>query len=169
MEKIMSHYKINEQTIALLPARHMDYASIVYEHNQQLFVRKTPIQLIKTACLDYCSTYEGRREAVIYHTGFRRKVPIPISISKNIYTFPTHSPSDYDCTWIFYNHVKSFISNPSSKKLGVKSIITFKTGQQLPLNVSPYIIEKQMKRTAMCKFRFSDCVGNGDSDYAAVF
>jgi competence protein ComK len=154
VKPFLSHYKINERTLALIPARQMDYATIAYEHNKQYFVKETPIQLVKTACLEYGSTYQGRRDAVVYHTGYKRKVPIPISISKIIYSFPTHAPTDFECIWIFPSHVQSVIHHPTPKKKP-KSIVQFKNGQQLQLNISSYMINKQMERTSVCRYRYS--------------
>ncbi|WP_371871341.1 hypothetical protein [Lentibacillus populi] len=36
------------------------------KQEKQLFVRKTPIQLIHTACLDNYFTYEGRGKATMH-------------------------------------------------------------------------------------------------------
>lgn len=138
--------------MALLPAAHTDYNTMVIERNQQLCVRKTPIQLIQTSCLANCSTYEGRRAAVMHHFGIKRKVPILINPSKNLFTFPTHSPTDFACSWIFYSHVSDI--KPFLKKPNVKSIVIFKNGQELPMDVSHYILEKQYQRTRMCLCEF---------------
>ena len=156
MNGVLLDYKINQQTMILIAAKHFDYGTIVYERDKQLFSNKTPMQLIKAACLDHCSTYQGIREAVIHHTGFKRKVPIPISISKNIYTFPTHSTKAYECTWIFSDHVLSTNRIPSFDNHDAKTIITFKNLQQFALNVSQHILDKQIIRSEMCRFMFLD-------------
>lgn len=50
MKEILNHHTINEHTMALLPAAQLGYDTIVLEREIQLFVRKTPIQLIHIAC-----------------------------------------------------------------------------------------------------------------------
>lgn len=155
MQHILTHYKINERTLALLPAKHMNYATIAYEHNKQYFVQQTPIQLVKAACLDHGSTYQGRREAVMYHTGYKRKVPIPISTSREIYTFPTSKSTEFECIWVFPTYIQSVIHHPAPKTHSAQSIVQFKNGLQLPLDISSYIIHKQMERTSACRFKFS--------------
>ncbi|MRG87643.1 competence protein ComK [Salinibacillus xinjiangensis] len=150
MKKILNDYFINESTLALLPATHHEYDTIVLVQDQKLYVRKTPLQLIKKACLEAGSSFNGRREAVIYQTSFFNKVPIPILPSRDIYAFPTHSPSDFQCQWIFYNHVQSIKTNRSPSKPSVKSIIIFKNEHQLSMRESYYLLEKQMQRTAIC-------------------
>ncbi|WP_407939236.1 competence protein ComK [Oceanobacillus salinisoli] len=68
-------------------------------------IKQPPIQLIKQACLERYTTYEGTREAIRLQTGFQRKVPIPINPHLNIYLFPTHATNHIDCCWISYHHV----------------------------------------------------------------
>ncbi|WP_332695163.1 competence protein ComK [Halalkalibacter lacteus] len=148
MEKIiLEDYEINRDTVALQPTTHTDYYTIVFERDQILHVKKTPLQLIKPACLEGGASYNGRREAVIYQTGTKSKVPIPISPRENIYAFPTHSPDNFECSWIFYHHVKSIKKDP---KIPNQTIITFKNNNTLTLNLSFSSIEKQMQRTSQC-------------------
>ncbi|WP_407270049.1 competence protein ComK [Radiobacillus sp. PE A8.2] len=155
-----TNYAITISTMALCPARHIDYDTIVYERDRTLYVKKTPLQLIKSACIDYGASYDGRRAAVTHKLNFRKKVPIPISISYNIYAFPTQSAKHYDCTWIFFSHVKAIQSNHPLKKSDYKSIIAFQTGQALSMHESYFQLEKQMQRTAMCMLQFSPRLNN---------
>src|SRR5699024_12425084 len=104
MTTILSDYMIHEATMALLPAACIDYDTIAIEKNHKRYIRKTPHQLIKTACLEHCATYEGRREAVMRHTGLKRNVHIPINPSQNLSTCPTHSPTDIRCSCSSYRH-----------------------------------------------------------------
>ena len=143
---IQTSYQINEKTIALCPAKEIDYDTIVLEQEATYRVSKTPMQLIKDACIANWSTYEGKRQAVIHHTNFRHKVPIPINLEKNIYTFPTHSPSEFECHWIFFNH----IARIQQTKHPSQCLITFKNKQQIPLPISAYVFKKQYERTMSC-------------------
>src|SRR5690625_6073800 len=93
---IKTRYTIIEETNALLPAKQIDYNAIVIERSRILYIKQTPLQIIQTSCQKYWSTYEGRRDAVVNQMNFKQKVPIPISIHKAIYLFPTHSPNHLD-------------------------------------------------------------------------
>ncbi|MRH43333.1 competence protein [Aquibacillus halophilus] len=155
MNDIFTSYHVNYRTMAIIPATHFDYQTIVLESGKKLFIKQTPLEIIKVACLDGGASYDGRRAAVMYQTSCHRKVPIPINPSKNIFTFPTHSPSQLQCKWIFYNHVKIIKPYYSSKSLIPQSIITFKDGQQIIVDESYYILEKQMQRTAICILQFA--------------
>ncbi|OIJ21712.1 competence protein [Anaerobacillus alkalidiazotrophicus] len=151
---ILKTYEITKNTMALLPIAHTDYHSIAIEPTCQFYIRKTPLQLIKSACLEGGSTYEGRRAAVIHQTGAKHKVPIPINPLEQIYAFPSHSPSQFECSWIFHHHIRSLTPQVTPKKMN-ETVITFKNNQQLKLPVSYYTMEKQLQRTSYCMIRFS--------------
>src|SRR5690625_7833137 len=91
MKNIISTYKINSHTQALLPAKSINYQTIVIEENKILYVRQTPLEIIRQGCVDDWSDYVSRRNAVMHHTSFIQRLPIPVNISKAIYFFPTHS------------------------------------------------------------------------------
>ena len=154
-EEILDHYLVNSRTMALLSVAHMDYSTIVLEEDRQLFVRQTPTQIVKASCLEGGSTYDGRRSAVTYHTGSKQKVPIPISPHEDIFAFPTHSPTDFRCNWLFFKHVKYISTFIPPGETTRQSSITFHNGQTITLNESHYVLEKQMQRTAMCILCFA--------------
>lgn len=154
MKNIQLTYEVNPQTQAILPAREIEYSSIVKEEHQTLYIRQTPLQIIKAACLDGGATYEGRRKAVTHLTGAVQKVPIPINPRRNIFAFPTHSPTAFECNWIFYHHIKSIIPSLQTSNT-TQSIIQFKNQQELPMNESHYLLEKQYTRTAMCVLQYA--------------
>jgi competence protein ComK len=146
------HYDINPDTLALLPARHTDYDTIVLERHKQYFVKKTAIKLLEEACLEGGSDYDGRRAAVTYKTDVQSKILIPVNPLEHIYAFPTHSPKLHECSWFFYHHIKSIKRHPTSL---TESIITFKNYKELQLPISYHTLEKQMQRTSYCIVRFS--------------
>ncbi|OIJ16520.1 hypothetical protein BKP45_21180 [Anaerobacillus alkalidiazotrophicus] len=153
-QTILSNYEITSQTMALLSVAHLDYCTIALEPSQEFYINKPPLQLIKQACLEGGSTYEGRKKAVVHLTGAKHKVPIPINQLEQIYAFPTHSPNQFECSWIFHQHIRS-ITPLKTPKEPQQTMITFHNMKQLKLPVSYYSIEKQMQRTASCIIRFS--------------
>lgn len=144
-------YHINERTLAILPAKQMTYDSIVIEQEQTLHICQTPFQIIKTSCKNDWTSYEGRRQAVIHHMHFTHKVPIPISLIKNLYFFPTHSPHNIHNCWIGAHHIAHITKHPHSGKR--KSIIQFKCGQTISLDVSAYTLQQQTQRTFACMYQ----------------
>ncbi|WP_047982620.1 competence protein ComK [Ornithinibacillus contaminans] len=156
MQNILPQYQIHEKTMALIPAKHIDYATIAIEQDQKLFINQNPKQIMKQNCLDHLASFEGRRDAVTHQIGYKRKVPIAINPSRNLFTFPTHSPDNHNCHWIFYHHILKISASTKSPN---HSIITFTSGEQLQVRISFYVLEKQIHRTAMCVFRFGKVVG----------
>jgi competence protein ComK len=155
MTPILTDYLINEQTLAMLSSYKLEYDTVILEENGMYFVKKPSFQLLKEACLTYGSSYDGRRKSVMHHTGWKRKVPIPVSICRNIYTFPTHAPSDQNCVWIFPQHIHSTQSTASMDSRP-QSLIIFKNNQSITVDGSLYSIRKQIERIRLCRSIFSN-------------
>jgi competence protein ComK len=156
MTTIQANYLPTERTIALFPAKQIDYETIALEENRKIFIKKPAFEIIQKACIRYGASYEGRRNAVVELTGYKQKVPIPISIHKNIYTFPTHSPKNYECIWLFTKHIQAAFPLSTRKSADAKSMILLANNQQFPLPLSHYMIRKQIERTRQCTDLFSN-------------
>ncbi|MFP7470619.1 competence protein ComK [Niallia taxi] len=148
MANFYDDYEISEKTLALKPAYNLEYSTIVLEGTEEYYIKKTPLELIKQASLFGGAEYDGRRCAVSFLTGIKKKIPIPINPQKNIYAFPTQSPSQMDCHWIFFSHV-NLISGASSVS-NKSTMIVFQNGRKLEVKESAHILDKQMYRTWMC-------------------
>lgn len=142
--RIKNSYITNKSTVAIIPAKQIDFDSIVIEKSRKFYVRQTPLEIIKASCLEYWSNYEGRRNAVIHHTGFKEKVPIPINLREEMVAFPTHAIKHFDCSWLLYNHI---LQLERVKDDSTKTLITFTNGKTLLLNVSEKSIETQLLRS----------------------
>jgi len=127
------------------------YATLILEKGRSIYVIQSPLQLIKQACLDHYSTYQGRVEAVIYHTGFQSKVPIPIA-PDNLYLFPTHAFYHYDCCWITHHHVYQ-IKKKNDKNAAT---ILFNSEKTIELPVTPYSLRQQVKRKLSTLFNLDN-------------
>ncbi|MDV2684396.1 competence protein ComK [Alkalihalophilus lindianensis] len=149
---ILLSYEINRNTMALLPAFHTDYDTIVLELDHTYYVKETSLMMMERACIEGGSTYDGRREAVSTLINVHSKVPIPIDPTDHLYTFPTHSPTKMVCIWIFYHHITTFKPLPKSPH---KTLITFTNSEQLTIDVSYTTFEKQMQRTSYCIVRLT--------------
>src|SRR5690625_883559 len=153
MKTVSPTYKINTHTQALLPAKEINYQTIVIEENKILYVRQTPLEIIRQGCVDAWSDYDSRRNAVMHHTNFIQRLPIPVHIRKAFYFFPTHSPKHSDNCWIAYQHIL-MVDKASKYQAGkqAQSVIYFKNNEKLFLDVSLHTLEKQMQRTFECKY-----------------
>ncbi|WP_096185759.1 competence protein ComK [Evansella halocellulosilytica] len=150
MTKMIQHYEINEQTMALIPAQQIEFDTIAIETNGRYFVKQTPMNIIKRGCLEGGSNYEGRRKAVTHLTGTMHKVPIPVNPHLNLFAFPTHSPKHFECGWLFYHHIRQL--SPTTPH---ETTVTFTNNETIQVNTSYYTLEKQIHRTSYCVIRFS--------------
>lgn len=157
-------YKINKDTMLILPATDWNYKTKVIEANREVILQDTPINLIQQACIKAGSTLEERQIAVSYLTGFIGRVPTPIIPRQNIYAFPTHMPYHYDCCWIFPQHIHKIIQNRKNAK---KSIIFFKNNLSMIVDIPAYILLLQFRRTPQCIHRYSNWIKQGNKDQDA--
>lgn len=161
MNTVIISYDISSKTLALLPARKIDYDTIVIKENETKYVQQPSFDLIKEACFrgDW-TTYEGRRDAVIKHTNFIQKTPIPIDIRKGVYFFPTHSPKNINNIWIAFHQIKLIGKVPSQERTKqAQSIVFFKNGQSLVLDITYHALNKQYERTLECVYRIEGSEG----------
>lgn len=154
MKKVLLDYEVNERTLALIPAAAMDYGTIVLEKGCKLYVRTRPYEIINKCTLIGGSDCHGRRSFILYRTGLKNKLPMPVNPARDIYAFPTQSPKKFHCYWIFYHHVDRI--KLQRKPSTYKSIIIFKNGERLSLSESCFVLEKQMYRTWMIKRAMED-------------
>lgn len=159
MKQILSSYTISKRTAAIKPVKHPDYLSQIIEPDAILYVTEPPLTIIKEACLQGYSSYEGRRDSVKYYTDYQRKLPIAINPKLNIFAFPSISPEAYECSWLFPTHIKS-ISQAITADKTIQSIVTLKNGRTIYMSESPAVLKKQLQRTAYFSMMyFADGVG----------
>lgn len=153
---VLNDYVVQKNAIALLPAKSMEYHTIVLTTDKKLYIKLTPFEIIKNSCLQEFATYEGRKRAIQQLTNFKNKVPIPINTSQDIFGFPTSSPIKDDCIWLFYHHIKELEDNHKngSVKGKAKSTVHFLNNTLLPLDISYFILHQQYYKTTVCKNMF---------------
>ncbi|MEI3598647.1 MULTISPECIES: competence protein ComK [unclassified Oceanobacillus] len=129
----LENYLINLGTYMLLPARQIEYETIVIEQDRKYPSKK---HRLNSACSRYGAKFDGRRRSVMERTGFKRRVPIPVSIYFDIYAFSTYAIKDDDCVWVFGNHVHH-IERILATKQGAKgkAVIVFQNSLEVELEV----------------------------------
>lgn len=158
---ILEEYEIDARTIALCPAKEIEYYTLVISWDGVYKVRKTPYELIVDACEKFSSTYTKRREDVAKKKKFKRKVPIPISPERGIYAFPTHAPKHYDCYWIFVSHIARITRDKQSKE---QTTLIFKNLHRLRIPLTYYSIVTQYERTLACLEIYEELHKNDKKD-----
>ena len=135
----MKNYIIHKDTLAILPAKQLEYDSIAIERKQTLHIKQTPMNIMKESCITYLADYNGRRNAVMHLTGHKERIVIPIHPSERIIFFPTHGTRHIDCSWIAYEHVLYYeaIEQQTTK-------VVFKNMQAINVPISFHSFETQM-------------------------
>lgn len=149
-KQVRSNYKMTLDTFALLPAFDIDYQTRAITSKGVIRIAQPPLSIIKENCLYYGSSYNGRREAVLYHLNYQQRTPIPIHPSIGIIAFPTKSIKHADCKWLFFHAIRDI------RKVNQKVYIEFINGQQLSINESVHTIRKQYDRAGIVSELFQD-------------
>ncbi|WP_400243790.1 competence protein ComK [Niallia sp. JL1B1071] len=142
---ILNKYIAHESTMIIMPIEAIEYDAVVKEIDRTVYVKQTPLEIIKENLLIGGSDFDGRRRSITYKLGMQKKLPMPINPPRNIYAFPTHAPRQFHCQWIFTEHIDHI--HPVKHKKKYKSVILFKNGEKVFMEVSPYILEKQIMKS----------------------
>lgn len=143
---ILFDYVVNEDTIAIMPGLHTDYDVVVLERDQQLFVRKPALHIIQESCLEYGVSYDGLKKAVKYHTSFRQKLPIPVSIAKDVYMFPTHATTNHLCGWLSLRHITQIFPTHKPTRNSTSTWVRLADGKKLTIQQSYHTMTEQLSR-----------------------
>ncbi len=166
-KEFIDDFVINPLTLAILP---MEYEGKLYskvyqlDEETELFVPFKPLDLIKSACITYGSSYEGRKDASRYLIGITHKIPISIDPTNSIYFFPTNSPDKSTCGWIAYDHVKTYSKVDTSNTL-----VTFHNNVSIVIPISRYSFDNQIKRTALLHTKLMQNIREYDSRFQRSF
>ena len=133
------NYFITKQTILI---KKIGNKTTVYENNDKHLINKKIEDVLNDSCYYYGSSLKGRIEGSKYLLGSIYKAPIIISEVKEIIMFPTTSFNNDDCMWINYNWIERYYFDD------YKSVILFKNGLKIELNVSRKIINNQILRSS---------------------
>lgn len=132
-------YLLDERALAIKPIFTGDYQSEIFTTHGIYYSKLTPSNLLNKACINYCSTKKGRIGAATILLNYSQKPPFIISPNK-IGVFPTESPKNQTCVWIFNNRLTV---NEVAKG---ESVITFMNGTFIKVKVSKNVILKQHNR-----------------------
>lgn len=135
---MLESYEINSHTVALLPIEG-NYTKVI-EEDSIYTVEKNTTEIINDSCKYFGSSFVGRKEGTKALMGISYKAPIIVEETKNLIFFPTSSPRFENCTWISLKHVNNYLKSSQN------SLVTFKNGKQLELEISYGSLENQVLR-----------------------
>ncbi len=138
---MVARYEINSSTLAIVPIT--KEVSKVIEEDDIITVQKSTTEIIDDSCKFFGSSYLGRHEGTKNIIGVNYKAPIVIEETRDIIFFPTSSPRFNNCYWIALKKILKY------KKEAGKTIVIFKNGFELPINISTGSLENQILRSTL--------------------
>ncbi len=137
--KEINNYIVNVETLLLIPVD--SNKTKVFELDQELFVKKGIMEIIKDSCLFFGSSFEGRKEGTKALLKCGIKVPIIIEDSRNLILFPTLSFKNEKNIWVVYNNLVDY------KKYDLdNTLFLFKNNNDIKVNVRFNIVDNQVVR-----------------------
>ncbi len=136
----MENYEVNLDTLAIIPLNANE--TRIVEKNDEFIVNSSSMKIIDDGCRYFGSTYSGRMEGTKSMIGINYKAPIIVEESTPMIFFPTISPRLEACSWISFKNIEKCI------KKDKKSIIIFKNGLELEIDLSYKILQNQILRSS---------------------
>ena len=132
----MENYEVNLETLAIIPLNANE--TKIIEKNDEFIVNSSSMKIIDDCCRFFGSTYNGRIEGTKSMIGVNYKAPIILEETTPMIFFPTISPRLEACYWISFKDVDKCY------KIDKKSLIVFKNGTKLEINLSYKILQNQI-------------------------
>ncbi len=143
-------YEINKDTLAILPLDENN--SKVMETEADYNVESSSFSVIEHSCKYFGSSYNGRHEGTKQLIGISHKSPIVIEESTKMIFFPTTSPLKEDCIWVSLDNISKYYKSINPKC----SIIEFKNGNRIEINISIGSLTNQILRATRLKVVLED-------------
>jgi len=131
-------YLLDERALAIKPIFTGDYQSEIFTTHGIYYSKLKPKELLNLACINYLSTKKGRMHAATILLEYNKKTPFMISSRFGV--FPTASPNNPNCIWIFSQRIKIQVLTKT------ESVVTFMNGTSITVNASKHVIDKQNHR-----------------------
>ncbi|RTZ53305.1 hypothetical protein EKO25_24005 [Bacillus sp. SAJ1] len=145
----LKDYIVTTDTVALTEIYHPELNTKIYDLNGIYYSKQTMKEILKKSCDRYGASYQGRIETVRNIFSYWRRTPLMIYPELFLYAFPTKSPEDFTCRWIFPAHIQTHIIENNHL------YVLFKNGMKVELNCSLNTYIKQRERTAHCLTHYS--------------
>ncbi len=131
-------YIITDKTNLLIPKESM---TEIIENERTFIIDEPTIDIVIHNCYLNGSSLEGRQQGSSYLLGSPYKPPIILNERKVMILVPTHSSRNLKCCWINLTNVLNYYPHNHNHV-----IIEFKNMQKVILNITYYILDKQILR-----------------------
>ena len=137
---MVKDYEINSGTYMIVSE---GKTSKIYDADGVYETELSTVKILDDNCKNYGSSLKGRRDGTEALTGIKYKTPIIVSELNKIIFFPTASLRNNNCNWISLNNIKDYY------KKGNKTLLVFNNGKEYEIDVSYYVIENQILKSAL--------------------
>ncbi|SRR5690625_1460686 len=156
-KEIIPYHEITPLTMAVLAHQDENGKTIshVLEEHGDLYVAKTPSEIIADACIYYGASFKGRQDGTSAISGFTHKLPVSIDPGSGMYYLPTASPSNPTCSWLGHTHIYRLFRHQD-----YQTKLIFRNGRAIILDVSYGSMLNQVNRTAQYRFLLDSRIKN---------
>ncbi len=113
----------------------------IIEIDKSFTIEGSIYEIITFNCYIYGSSLKGRQQGSAYLLGNTYKPPIILSETADLILVPTTSFRNKKCSWINLSNVLNYYPEANNKVL-----LEFKNLQKVKLNISYYVLDKQILR-----------------------
>ena len=106
--------------------------------------------IVDHSCRYFGSTIDNRVKSTKMLAKMSTKVPIVIEETRNIIFFPLRSTREKNNIWVSFNNLDNYIKD------GKNTILKFKNGKKITLNISYYIIDNQVTRSLILDYELGN-------------
>lgn len=145
----LKDYHVTNNTVALTEVYHPEFNTKIYDLTGIYYSKQTVKEILEKSCKLYGSSYRGRIDAIRNALPYWGRTPLMLSPERMLYAFPTKSPDDFTCRWIFPAHIHTHIMENNHL------YVLFKNGMKVELNCSLSTYLRQKEKTAHCLTHFS--------------
>ena len=141
-------YEINLSTLMLIGID--DKSTKVITTTDEFIVSESSKKIIDDSCRYFGSSLTDRVKNTNRLVNMASKTPIVIEDTRNIIFFPLKSTREKNNIWISFNQLEKY------EKDERKTIFTFKSGKQISLEFSYYIIDNQVTRSLILDYELNN-------------
>lgn len=140
----MNNYEINENTMAVISINENE--TRIVEKDREYHVNTSGYNIMDESCQYFGSSYKGRVDGSRAILKAKYKLPIVVEDTNNLIFFPTESPDLETCSWLSLKDVQDIIEENN------ETIILFKNGIKIPVNISKFSLDNQILRASRLEY-----------------
>ncbi len=140
-------YEIDLSTLLLIGLN--DESTKVVTTDGEFIVNNNSKKIIDNSCKFFGSSLADRIKATNRLVKMASKTPIIIEESRDIIFFPLRSTREKNNIWVSFNNLVKYEKNAEN------TIFYFKSGKQISIKFSYYIIDNQVTRSLMLDYEIN--------------